>query len=83
MHPIEHATDTDIVAIPYNGTAPQVTAMLTNDVQVIFDPFVGLQHFKSGRFRALAVTSATRSSLMPEIPTLQSRENFNNRKGGR
>ena len=67
----KHATDTDIVAIPYNGTAPQVTAMLSNEVQVIFDPFVGLQHFKSGRFRALAVTSATRSSLLPEIPTLQ------------
>ena len=67
----KHATDTDIVAIPYNGTAPQVTAMLSNEVHVIFDPFVGLQHFRSGRFRALAVTSATRSSLMPEIPTLQ------------
>lgn len=65
------ATDTNIVAIPYNGTAPQVTAMLSNDVHVIFDPFVGLQHFRSGRFRALAVTSASRSSLMPDLPTLQ------------
>ena len=67
----KHATDTDIVAISYNGTAPQVTAMLSNDVQVIFDPFVALQHFRSGRFRALAVTSATRSSLMPDVPTMQ------------
>ena len=67
----KHATGTDIVAIPYNGTAPQVTAMLSNDVQLIFDPFVGLQHFKSGRFKALAVTSATRSSLLPDVPTLQ------------
>ena len=67
----KHATGTDIVAIPYNGTAPQVTAMLSNDVQLIFDPFVGLQHFRSGRFKALAVTSATRSSLLPDVPTLQ------------
>ena len=66
----KHATGTDIVAIPYNGTAPQVTAMLGNEVDVIFDAFLGLQHFKSGRFRALAGTSATRSSVLPDVPTL-------------
>ena len=67
----KHATDTNIVAIPYNGTAPQVTAMLANEVDIIFDPLVGLQHFKSGRFRALAVTSSSRSSVLPDLPTLQ------------
>ena len=67
----KHATATDIVAIPYNGTAPQVTAMLGNEVDVIFDALVGLQHFKSGRFRALAVTSSSRSSLLPDVPTMQ------------
>ena len=46
------------------------TAMLGNEVDVIFDAFLGLQQFKSGRFRALAVTSATRSSVLPDVPTL-------------
>ena len=65
------ATGTDIVAIPYKGTAPQVTAVLANEVAMTFDPYLGLAHMKSGRMRALAVTSAKRSAALPETPTLE------------
>lgn len=64
-------TGTNMQAIPYKGTAPQVTAMLGKEVDVIFDPFLGVQHFKGGRIRPLAVTSGTRSGVFPDLPTLQ------------
>ena len=64
------ATGTDIVAIPYKGTAPQVTAVLANEVSMTFDPYLGFAHIKSGRMRPLAVTSAKRSSALPDTPTL-------------
>lgn len=66
----KHLSGTDMQAIPYKGTAPQVTAMLSKEVQVIFDPFLGIEHMKSGRIRPLAVTLAQRSSVFPELPTL-------------
>ncbi|HYF19428.1 MAG TPA: tripartite tricarboxylate transporter substrate binding protein [Ramlibacter sp.] len=65
------ATGTSMQAVPYKGTAPMVTAMLGNEVEVIFDPFLGAQHMKSGRIRPLAVTSAKRSSVFPDLPTLE------------
>lgn len=66
----KYLSGTDIVAVPYKGTAPQVTAMLGKEVEVIFDPFLGLEHFRAGRIRALAVTGSRRSSVFPELPTL-------------
>jgi tripartite-type tricarboxylate transporter receptor subunit TctC len=64
-------TGTDMQAIPYKGTAPQVTAILGKEVEVIFDPYLGVQHFKAGKIRPLAVTSGTSSGVFPELPTLQ------------
>jgi tripartite-type tricarboxylate transporter receptor subunit TctC len=64
------ATGTNIVAIPYKGTAPQVTAVLANEVAMTFDPYLGFAHMKAGRIRPLAVTSAKRSSALPDVPTL-------------
>jgi tripartite-type tricarboxylate transporter receptor subunit TctC len=66
----KYLSGTDIVAVPYKGTAPQVTAMLGKEVEVIFDPFLGLEHFHAGKIRALAVTGSRRSSVFPELPTL-------------
>jgi len=66
----KHISGTNIVAVPYKGTAPQVTAMLSKEVQVIFDPFLGVEHFRSGRIRPLALTSARRSAVFPDLPTL-------------
>lgn len=65
-------TGTHIVAIPYKGGGPaQVPAMLGNEVEVVFDPFLATQHMKSGRIRPLAVTSSRRAGVMPDLPTLQ------------
>ncbi|WP_409450619.1 tripartite tricarboxylate transporter substrate binding protein [Aquabacterium sp. J223] len=65
------ATGTDIVAIPYKGTAPQLSAVLAGEAAMTIDPFTAVQHVKSGKLRALAVLSPKRSSLLPEVPTLQ------------
>jgi tripartite-type tricarboxylate transporter receptor subunit TctC len=67
----KHLSGTEMVAVPYKGTAPQVTAMLGREIEVIFDPFLGVEHFRSGRIRGLAVTGARRSSVFPDLPTLQ------------
>jgi len=64
------ATGTDIVAIPYKGTAPQVTAVLANEVSMTFDPYLGISHVRAGKMRPIAVTSSRRSSGLPDVPTL-------------
>jgi tripartite-type tricarboxylate transporter receptor subunit TctC len=57
--------------IPYRGAAPAITDMLGGQVQLIFDNMPSiLQHIRAGSLRALAVTSTTRSSLLPDVPVL-------------
>jgi tripartite-type tricarboxylate transporter receptor subunit TctC len=57
--------------IPYKGAAPAITDMLGNRVQVIFDNMPSIiQHITSGSLRALAVTTATRSPQLPDVPAL-------------
>ena len=61
----------DILAIPYKGTSPISTAMVTGEVDVAFMSFeTVLPHIKAGKMRALAVTSGVRSPVMPEVPTM-------------
>ena len=61
----------DITSIPYKGSGPAVPALLANEVQVSVSSIVTLiQHVKAGKVRALAVTSAKRSSLAPDVPTV-------------
>src|SRR4051812_31881448 len=64
-------TKTFVTHIPYKGSAPAVTDLIGNEVQVMFDntPNV-LPHVRSGRLKAIAVSSKTRSALAPEIPTV-------------
>ena len=65
-------TGTDIVHIPYKGTAPALTALLGGDVDLSFANIPAIHaHIKSGRLRALASTGPKRSELMPEVPTLK------------
>ncbi|MDB5617011.1 tripartite tricarboxylate transporter substrate binding protein [Tardiphaga sp.] len=57
--------------IPYRGAALAITDMLGGQVQVIFDNMPSIiQHIKGGSLRALAVTTAEKSELLPDVPTL-------------
>jgi len=59
----------DIVHVPYKGAAPAVTDLVGGQVQMgIFDVPVLLQHIKSGKLKALAVTSAKRADTLPDVP---------------
>lgn len=63
--------DVDMVHIPYRGSAPAVTDLLSGQVKLMFAtlPTV-LPHIQAGRLRALATTGAQRSSFLPDIPTV-------------
>lgn len=61
----------NMVHVPYKGTTPALTGLLSGEVSVMFFTVVGIQpHAKSGKARALAVTTPKRASLMPELPTM-------------
>jgi tripartite-type tricarboxylate transporter receptor subunit TctC len=61
----------DMVHVPYRGNAPALTDLMGGQVQVLFDSLsTSLEHVKAGRLRALAVTSAARSPVLPNLPTV-------------
>jgi tripartite-type tricarboxylate transporter receptor subunit TctC len=61
----------NLVHVPYRGSAPALTDMIGGQVHVMFDILPSsLQHIRAGALRALAVTSATRSEVLPDLPTL-------------
>ena len=63
----------DLTHIPYRGAGPAMTGILSGEADMGFVAvFSGLPYVKSGRLRALAVTTAHRSSAAPELPTLAS-----------
>mgnify|MGYP003350796357 CR=1 FL=1 len=64
-------TGIDLVHIPYKGTAPAMTDVLSGQVSMLFNsmPTV-LPHVKSGRLKGIAVGSARRSPAVPDIPTV-------------
>jgi tripartite-type tricarboxylate transporter receptor subunit TctC len=65
-------TGTHIVHIPYRGGVPALQAVMNDEVQLFMGSWVAIgPHVKSGRVKALAVTSAKRYSVAPELPTLQ------------
>lgn len=64
-------TRTHIVHIPYRGGVPALQAVMNDEVQLFMGSWVAIgPHVKSGRVKVLAVTSAKRYSVAPEIPTL-------------
>jgi len=61
----------DMVHVPYRSGAPALTDLLGGQVQVMFPATVSsIEYIRAGRLRALAVTSAPRSELLPNTPTL-------------
>ena len=70
---LKQAAGIKVVHIPYKGGGPAQIALLTGEVDFRFGSvFASVHHIRAGRFRALAVTTARPSSLMPELPTLTS-----------
>ena len=62
---------TFILHIPYRGTALAIPDLVSGKIDVMFDSFVtGMPHVKDGKLRALAITSAKRSTLAPDMPTV-------------
>jgi tripartite-type tricarboxylate transporter receptor subunit TctC len=61
----------NMVHVPYRGAAPALTDLMGAQVQVMFvTTLSSIQYVRAGKLRALAVTSATRSEALPEIPTV-------------
>jgi tripartite-type tricarboxylate transporter receptor subunit TctC len=61
----------DMVHVPYKGAAPATQALLAGDTQLMFDNLANaMAQVKAGKLRALAVTTAKRSALAPELPTM-------------
>jgi tripartite-type tricarboxylate transporter receptor subunit TctC len=61
----------NMVHVPYRGAAPAVTDLLGGQVQVMFATMLSsIGYIRSGKLRALAVTTATRSAILPDVPTV-------------
>lgn len=64
-------TGANLTHIPYRGSAPAVVDLLGGQVSVMFDTIPSaLPHIRDGKIKALAVTTAKRSSVLPNVPTL-------------
>ena len=64
-------TGVEMVHVPYRGAAPALTDLIGGQVQVMIDNMTSsLEYIRAGKLRALAVTTATRSEALPDIPTV-------------
>jgi len=66
------STGTSMLHVPYKGSAPAITDTIGGQTQVMFPSlFTAMPYVKAGKLKALGVAGAKRSSLMPDVPTLQ------------
>jgi tripartite-type tricarboxylate transporter receptor subunit TctC len=64
-------TGVTMLHVPYRGSPASLTGLLAGDIQAMFDTLsTSIEHIKTGRLRALGVTSATRAEALPETPAL-------------
>ena len=64
-------TGVNMIHVPYRGGAPALTDMISGQVQVMFDNVpTPIEFIRAGKLRALAVTTATRSEVLPDLPTV-------------
>jgi tripartite-type tricarboxylate transporter receptor subunit TctC len=64
-------TGVDMLHIPYKGSAPAITDLISGQVDLMFDNLPSsLQQIKAGKLRAIAVTSSKRAPALPDIPTI-------------
>jgi tripartite-type tricarboxylate transporter receptor subunit TctC len=64
-------TGANIVVVHYRGTGPALTDLIAGQVQVYFDAIpASIEHIRTGKLRAIAVTTTARSDLLPETPPL-------------
>jgi tripartite-type tricarboxylate transporter receptor subunit TctC len=67
----KHLTGTDILHVPYKGSAPAVADLMGGQVQLMFDNIPSaLPHIKAGKLKALATTGAKRAATLPDLPTV-------------
>jgi tripartite-type tricarboxylate transporter receptor subunit TctC len=61
----------DMVHVPYKGTGPAMIDVLSGQAKLMFGGMIGtVTHVRSGRLRAIAISSAARSTVVPEVPTV-------------
>jgi tripartite-type tricarboxylate transporter receptor subunit TctC len=61
----------DVQHVPYKGSAPAMTDLLGNQIQIMFDPLQSvLSNVQAGKLRAIAVSSKKRPSILPDVPTI-------------
>jgi len=64
-------TGLELLHVPYRGSAPALTDLLSGQVQLMFDNMPSsIEHIRAGKLRALAVTTAVRSPALPDVPTV-------------
>jgi tripartite-type tricarboxylate transporter receptor subunit TctC len=64
-------TGTEMLHVPYRGSAPMLIDLLSGQVQVAFDNLpASIEHIKAGKLRPLAVTTTVRSAALPNVPAL-------------
>ena len=67
----KYLTGTDILHVPYKGSAPAVADLMGGQVQIMFDNIPSaLPHIKSGKLKALATTGPKRAAALPDLPTI-------------
>jgi tripartite-type tricarboxylate transporter receptor subunit TctC len=71
MELLKYMTGVNVVHVPFKGSGQAMPSLLAGQVQLVFDPIpTSLPHVKSGRLRAIAISTAARSRAIPDLPTV-------------